>query len=48
MDKEEYKEKAKILLDDKGTYKALKADPTNRMKTKLINLLKKIKSEGGH
>ena len=46
MDKEEYQE-AKILLEDKGTYKALKTDPTNRMKTKLINLLKKIKSEGG-
>ena len=46
MDKEVYQEKAKILLEDKGTYKALKTDPTNRMKTKLINLLKKIKSEG--
>ena len=47
MDKEEYKEKAKLLLKDKGTYKTLKTDPTNRMKTKLINLLKKIKPEGG-
>ena len=47
MDKEEYKKKAQILLEDKGTYKTLKVDPTNRMKTKLINLLKKIKSEGG-
>ena len=47
MDKEEYKKKAQILLEDKGTYKTLKADPTNRMKTKLINLLKKIKWEGG-
>ena len=47
MDKEEYKKKAQILLEDKGTYKTLKTDPTNRVKTKLINLLKKIKSEGG-
>ena len=47
MDKEKYQEKGKVLLEDKGTYKALKTDPTNRMKTKLINLLKKIKSEGG-
>ena len=47
MDKEEYTEKAKALLEDQGTYKALKSDPTNRMKTKLISLLKKIKSEGG-
>ena len=48
MDKVEYKEKAQILLEDKGKYKTLKTDPTNRMKTKLINLLKKIKLEGGH
>ena len=47
IDKEDYQEKAKALLDDKGTYKTLKTDPTNRMKTKLISLLKKIKSEGG-
>ena len=47
MDEEEYNEKAKVLLEDQGTYKALKTDPTNRMKTELISLLKKIKSEGG-
>ena len=47
MDKEEYNEKAKALLEDQGTYKTLKTDPTNRMKTKLISLLKKIKTEGG-
>ena len=47
MDKEEYNKKAQTLLEDKGTYKTLKVDPTNRMKTKLIDLLKKIKSEGG-
>ena len=47
MDKEEYKEKAKALLEDQGTHKTLKSDPTNRIKTKLISLLKKIKSEGG-
>ena len=47
MDKEKYKEKAKILLEDKGTYKILKTGQTNKMKTKLINLLRRIKSEGG-
>ena len=47
MDKEDYQEKAKALLEDQGTYKALKADPTSRIKSKLISLLKKIKSEGG-
>ena len=47
MDKEDYQEKAKALLEDQGTYKALKTDPTGRLKSKMINLLKKIKSEGG-
>ena len=47
MDKEDYKKKAQTLLEDRGTYKIVKGDPTNRMKTKLINLIKKIKSEGG-
>ena len=47
MDKEDYQEKAKALLEDQGTYKALKSDPTSRIKSKLISLLKKIKSEGG-
>ena len=45
MDKEDYNKKAQALLEDRGTYKILKADPSKRMKTKLINLLKKIKSE---
>ena len=47
MHKEDYQEKAKALLEDQGTYKALRSDPTNRMKSKLISLLKKIKSEWG-
>ena len=47
MDRKDYQEKTKALLEDQGTYKALKSDPTNRMKSKMISLLKKIKSEGG-
>ena len=47
MDKEDYLKKAKALLEDQGTYKALKTDLTRRMKSKMINLLKKIKTEGG-
>ena len=47
MDKEDYLKKAKALLEDQGTYKALKTDPTSKMKSKMINLLKKIKTEGG-
>ena len=47
MDKEDYLKKANALLEDQGTYKALKTDPTSRMKSKMINLLKKIKTGGG-
>ena len=47
LDKEDYIKKAKTLLEDQQTYRMLKSDPTNRMKTKLINLLKKIKPAGG-
>ena len=46
IDREEYNKKAQELLEDGGTYKKLKADPTNKMKNKLISLLKKIKAEG--
>ena len=47
MDKPEYIHKAQELLDDKKTYKEINTDPTNKLKTKLISLLKKIKAEGG-
>ena len=47
MDKPEYINKAQELLDDKKTYKEINTDPTNKLKTKLISLLKKIKVEGG-
>ena len=47
MDREEYNKKAQELLEDGGTYKIIKSDPTNRIKNELINLLKKIKAEGG-
>ena len=47
MDKKEYQDKAKVLLEDQGTYQVLKTDPTGRLKSRMINLLKKIKSEGG-
>ena len=47
MEKEDYQVKVKALLEDQGTYKTLKTDPTGRLKSKMINLLKKIKEEGG-
>ena len=46
LDKETYIEKAEELLKDK-TYKTIPTDPTNKLKNKLIQILKKIKEEGG-
>ena len=47
LDRTEYNNKAQKLLEDGGTYKKIKTDPTNKLKNKLISLLKKIKAEGG-
>ena len=46
MNREEYNKKAQELLEDGGTYKIIKSGAPNRIKNKLINLLKKIKAEG--
>ena len=46
LDKEDYIKKLEDLLKQ-NTYRELAADPTNKYKNKLINLLKTIKSEGG-
>ena len=32
LDKEDYIRKARSLLEDQGTYRSLKSDPTNKMK----------------
>ena len=47
MDRAEYNKKAQKLLKDKGTCKEIKTNPTNKLKNKLISLLKKTKAEGG-
>ena len=47
MDRNEYNNKAQELLEDKKTYKEISTDPSNKLKTKLISLLKKIKADGG-
>ena len=47
MDKPDYITKAQDLLEEKKTYKEIPTDPTNKLKTKLISLLKKIKADGG-
>ena len=46
MDKEDYLKKAKALLEDQGTYKALKTDPTSRMKTKISTCSRRSKQKG--
>ena len=46
MDEEEYIRKAEGLLKEK-TYKIIPTDPTNRQQNKLIQILEKIKEEGG-
>ena len=47
MDRNEYNNKAKELLEDKETYKEISMDPNSKLKTKLISLLKKIKADRG-
>ena len=46
MNRTDYINKSEELLNT-GTYKKIPEDPTKKQKAKLINLLKKIKSEGG-
>ena len=46
MDKQDYTEKAKNLLEQ-PMHSPLPADPTNKYKTKLINILKGLKKESG-
>ena len=45
MDRSDYIKKAKELLQDSNTYKTIPSDPTNKLKNKLINKLKKIKTD---
>ena len=46
LNTEDYIKKAEDLLNQ-NTYRVSTADPTMRLKTKMINLLKTIKSKGG-
>ena len=45
MDRSDYTKKAKELLDDTNTYRTIQSDPTNKLKNKLINMLRKIKAD---
>ena len=46
IEKKDYIQKMNQLLEDKNTYRLLKMVPTNRHKNRLINILRRIKSEG--
>ena len=46
MNTEDYKKKAEELLDQ-NTYRTITSDPTMRLKNKMINMLKSIKTKGG-
>ena len=46
MDRDDYNQKADTLLQQ-SAYRPIPNDPTNKYKTKLIALLKSIKTEGG-
>ena len=46
MDRDDYNQKAESLLQQPA-YRPIPNDPTNKYKTKLIALLKSIKTEGG-
>ena len=46
MDRQDYINKAKHLLNQ-PTYRAIPWDPTNTIKNKLINILKRVKNQTG-
>ena len=47
MDKNNYTDKALSLLADSNTYRAITKDPINKLKNKIIGVLKDIKQAGG-
>ena len=46
MDRQDYINKANHLLNQ-NTYKSIAKDPTNSIKNKLINILKRVKTKTG-
>ena len=40
MDKQQYTDKATALLQDTNTYRTIPKDPTNKLKNKLISILR--------
>ena len=46
MDRQDYINKANHLLNQ-NTYRSITKDPTNSIKNKLINILKRVKNQTG-
>ena len=47
IDTVDYIKKAKEILEDTNTYRVIQTDPTSRLKNKLINILRRIKTATG-
>ena len=47
IDTVDYIKKAKEILEDTNTYRVIHTDPTSRLKNKLINILRRIKTATG-
>ena len=47
IDTVDYLKKAKEILEDTNTYRVIQTDPTSRLKNKLINILRRIKTATG-
>ena len=45
MARQEYIKEARALLEDTGTCRPIPTDPTTKLKNRLINILKKMKTE---
>ena len=48
MDRADYSNKAQKLLEDRGTYKEIRTDPTNKLKNKLVNHAQEDQGRGRH
>ena len=47
IDREDYTDKAHLLLSNTNTYKPISKDPMNKLKNKLDQILRDIKNQGG-
>ena len=47
IDREDYTNKANQLIVDTNTYRPIPKDPTNKLKNKLAQTLRDIKTQGG-